>query len=77
MTEKCMKLRKQHIDKFGYSFMPSLEVLKEEPNACAEYCDLIERSLRDNVDYIIGHYGVTEEYVKQQKHYDPTEIIYD
>lgn len=57
--------------------MPSLEVLKKEPSACAEYCDLIERSLRDNVDYIIGHYGVTKEYVEHMTHYDPTEIIYD
>lgn len=74
--KKWEKLESKHLKMFGYYFPTPFGVIKGNVEEVNKFIELLEKSISEKKDYLIGHYGITEEYIKQQKR--PAEnIIWD
>ena len=74
--KKWQHLKDKHFDMFGYSFNAPFEVISGDNKEVERFTDLLEKSLTNHKDYIVGNYGITESYISQQKK-PPEDIIWD
>ncbi|MEE3439943.1 hypothetical protein [Ruminococcus sp.] len=57
MTKKCKKITGEFIHIFQYYPSIPYEVITGEPEASAEYCEVLQRSIETGVDETIERYG--------------------
>lgn len=70
------KLMNKHFSIFGYYFPTPFKVIKGNKEEVAKFTELLEKSISEKKDYLIGNYNITDEYIKQQKR-PPESIIWD
>lgn len=74
--KRWQRLKDKHFDMFGYSFNAPFEVISGNTKEVEKFTDLLEKSITKHKDYIVGNYGITENYIAQQKK-PPEDTIWD
>lgn len=66
----------QHANIFDYYFPIPYYVMDNSEEEIDKFRKLIQKSIEEGVDYLIGNYGITKELLKHMKKY-PDDIIWD
>ncbi len=74
--KKWQRLKDKHFDMFGYSFNAPFEVISGDNKEIEKFIELLQKSITEHKDYIVGNYGITESYIVQQKK-PPEDTIWD